>query len=669
MTLFSLSVRNLKKSMKNYMIYFLTLILGVAIFYVFSSVGSQTVLINVLKNEMYIIETIEQSLAVVSVFVAVVLGFLIVYASSFLMKRRKKEFGIYMLLGMSKRKISFIIIIETLLIGLISLVIGLFVGIAASQGMSIAIANMFEADMTSFEFVISSNAIIKTLIYFCIMYGIVILLDVFIVGKAKLINLLTAAKKAEKNTTKNPYICFVVFIISMFLLCTAYYKVTAGFETITTGKEFVGEIVKGIIGNFGFFWSVSGFFTLIIKSSKRLYYRKLNSFTTNELSSRINTTVFSAGIISLMLFFTICILSCSIAIKKSIDDGLKKYTPFDLEFSIYRSQKTNDSSIEIMKKNGWDLSNVDIKCQMSCYYLVDVNYDDFEISEEEMGIVGIIPYNYVNVSEYNRLAELTKSPKISLRDNQYAIVGNYFYSTKEYNKSLKAGKTINIYGKEFEPAYDKCVDGFYEMASTNSEIGFVVLPDSFDYSVIDDYRCDLIYADYNTKDESIIKKCEETYLIEIANDSDNPHEFMYGFTISKKDIYVESVSLTLMVVFVGLYIGMVFMISGAAILALKLLSEATDNKEKYSILRKIGTDNKMINKSLFAQCGIYFGLPLLVAIIHSVFGIQTGLYFLESFGRIGLTSSIILTGIFIVIIYGGYGILTYLGCVRIINEK
>ena len=668
MTLFSLSVRNLKKSMKNYMIYFATLILGVAIFYVFSSVGSQTVLLNVLKNEMFIVEAIEQSLAVVSVFVAIVLGFLIVYASSFLMKRRKKEFGIYMLLGMSKRRISFIIVIETLLIGLISLVVGLVIGVAASQGMSIAIANMFEADMTAFEFVISTKAIVKTFIYFCIMYGIVILLDVFIVGKARLINLLNAAKKSEKNTSKNPYICFVVFVISMILLVTAYYKVTAGVETITSGRQLVKEIVKGIIGNFGFFWSVSGFFTLLIKSSKRLYYRKLNSFTTNELSSRINTTVFSAGIISLMLFFTICIMSCSIALKRSIDETLRKCTPFDLEFNVYHSDNPDISGLDMMEQNNVDLSYVNIKSKLSCYFSCDINYEHF-FDDSELGFTDFAPYYYVSLSEYNQLAEFTKSEKIELNGNQYAIVGNYDYITKEYDKALKEGKTIKINGTEFEPAYNKCVNGFYEMSGATSETGFVVLPDSFDFSTLDDYRCDIYYADYNTKDEEIIKMCEERFDEEIYVDSENDDEFMSLYVISKKNIYIESVSMTLMLVFVGLYIGMVFMISGAAILALKLLSEAAENKEKYAILKKIGTDNGMINKSLFTQCGIFFGLPLALAIVHSIFGIQTGLYILESFGRMGLTYSIIVTGGVIALIYGGYAILTYLGCIRIINEK
>ena len=155
MMLCKLSVKNIIKSFRNYMIYFATIILGVAIFYVFNAIEKQSVMLNVMGNGHELIMVIGKVLSVVSVFVAVVFGFLIVYASTFLLKKRKKEFGIYMTLGMSKKKISTIITIETIVIGFISLFAGLLIGVCASQAMSVLIANIFEADMTSFQFVIS----------------------------------------------------------------------------------------------------------------------------------------------------------------------------------------------------------------------------------------------------------------------------------------------------------------------------------------------------------------------------------------------------------------------------------------------------------------------------------------------------------------------------------
>ena len=170
MMLYKLSLKNIKKSFKDYAIYFFTLILGVAIFYVFNAIDSQTVMLDVTSSTGEIIKLMIEMLSGVSVFVSFILGFLIIYASRFLMKRRNKEFGIYLTLGMSKRKISMILFFETLFIGIISLVIGLGIGVILSQFMSLLVANMFEANLKEFVFTFSMSACLKTMIYFGIMY-------------------------------------------------------------------------------------------------------------------------------------------------------------------------------------------------------------------------------------------------------------------------------------------------------------------------------------------------------------------------------------------------------------------------------------------------------------------------------------------------------------------
>ena len=228
MMLFKLSLKNIKKSFKDYAIYFFTLILGVAVFYVFNAIDSQTVMMDVTKSTRSIIDLMINMLSGVSVFVSFILGFLIIYASRFLIKRRNKEFGIYLTLGMSKRKISMILFFETLVIGILSLIVGLGVGTLLSQGMSLLVANMFEADLTKFSFVFSLSACIKTLIYFSIMYILVMLFNTINISKCKLIDLLHASKKAEKVHMKNPAISTLVFLISATLLGYAYYMVTAG---------------------------------------------------------------------------------------------------------------------------------------------------------------------------------------------------------------------------------------------------------------------------------------------------------------------------------------------------------------------------------------------------------------------------------------------------------
>ena len=212
--LFKLSLKNMKKSFKDYAIYFLTLVLGVAIFYMFNSLDSQQAMIKVSQSTRDLIELMISMLGMVSVFIAIVLGFLIVYANNFLINRRKREFGIYMTLGMGKRQISKIILIETILVGIISLIVGIFIGVFASQFMSILVAKLFESDMEEFTFVFSKDACIKTCIYFAVMYIAVMIFNTLTISRYKLINLLTAGRKNEKVKIKNPIISILVFIIA-----------------------------------------------------------------------------------------------------------------------------------------------------------------------------------------------------------------------------------------------------------------------------------------------------------------------------------------------------------------------------------------------------------------------------------------------------------------------
>ena len=328
-----LSLKNISKSFKDYAIYFFTLILGVAIFYVFNAIDSQTVMMDVSTSTREIIKLMTNMLSGVSVFVSFILGSLIIYASRFLIKRRNQEFGIYLILGMSKRKISLILFLETLFIGIISLVVGLLIGSCLSQLMSLLVANMFEADLTNFSFVFSKSAALKTLLYFGIMYLVVMLFNVINISRCKLIDLINGAKKSEKIKLKNPYICTIIFIIACIMLAYAYFEVTVKADTLTAGEIFV-PIILGSISTFLIFWSLSGLIIRTLMSMKKLYYKGLNSFIIRNFCSKINTTVFSMTIICLMLFITICVLSSSLSIKNSMTENLKTLAPMDIELKL-----------------------------------------------------------------------------------------------------------------------------------------------------------------------------------------------------------------------------------------------------------------------------------------------------------------------------------------------
>ena len=195
--LFKLSLRNVKRSIKDYMIYFVTLIIGVSLFYMFNSIEGQDAVKNISKANEIVMDMLTDVLGYVSILVAFILAFLILFANRFLIKRRNKEFAVYLTLGMSKNKISFLLFFETVLIGIVSMFVGIILGILLAQLMGVLLIKLFEADMSDFIFTFSLAATKKTIIYFSIMYLAVMVFNVFQIGKCKLITLLTAGKKNE----------------------------------------------------------------------------------------------------------------------------------------------------------------------------------------------------------------------------------------------------------------------------------------------------------------------------------------------------------------------------------------------------------------------------------------------------------------------------------------
>lgn len=656
MTLFNISLKNIRKSFKNYLIFFITTIFGVAIFYVFNSLSDQAVMLKINESNVSLIDTLGSVMSVISVFVVVVLGFLIVYANTFLIKRRNKEFGIYLILGMGKVKVAAILIIETVVIGIISMAAGLIVGIAASQGMSILIANLFEADLTKFRFVVSKAAIMKTILYFCIMYGVVLILDIIVSGSRRLINLINSGKKGEKEINRNPVLCVIVFIIACILLGTAYYKVTAGMENIDSVAGVAAQIVKGIVGTFLLMFSISGLFLLLVRAKKKFYYKKLNAFTTREISSKINTAVFSAGIISLMMFFSICCLSTVFSVKKSIDNNIRKLIPVDIQYkTLHTRDAANDPPIdELVDKLVKDKSNLEDMFTVNIYDMYD--NDNFYYNRI---------YEYMHVSEYNKVARRFGNEEIELKDDEYAVIGNMEQVIgKNYLKPNGAVITIN--GKEYKPQSENMYYGFVFIDNYEDCYGKYIVPDDVDFSDAEEH-IEVLMADLKGDKKTYKDTNKKLYFDDVVDGAREGGYYMNVYC--KYEIINISTRDTVVLVFVGIYLGIVFIITGAAILSLKLLSESVRNKEKYTVLRKIGVDNRMIKKSVFTQCMIYFGLPLFVAVLHSVFGIQTCTKIMSFYGKSGLLYSILITALIIVLIYGGYALATYLGSIRILSEK
>ena len=672
--LFKISFNNIRKSVRDYAIYFFTLVIGVSVFYVFNAIETQTAFLKVSESTKEIIELLASMLSGVSVFVSVVLGLLIVYASRFLMKRRNKEFALYLTLGMGKGKISAILFFETLIVGFVSLSVGLFVGIGLSQLMSAFVANLFEADMTSYKFTLSLDAVLKTLIYFGIMYLAVMIFNSFIISKFKLIDLINSGKKSEKLRLKNPILCVVIFIMSAAALSYAYYRVGWNAETLD-GKATLLMIVIGSVATFFIFWSMSGMLLRIMMSVKKVYFRGLNSFTFRQVSSKVNTMVMSMTVICLMLFVTICSLSSAFTIRNSMNANLKELCPADCELILI-----NRNNYEIL--DCFDKINVDFTRNFKEYVTFNVYRDEAFTFEEVVGdgleelkqqyrfLITDVPEDIVKLSDYNNLMKLYGKEGISLKDDEFAVICDFSNIKKIRDLSLSSGSSVTIFGKSLKSKYSECLDGFIDLSAQHINGGFYIVPDS----LVDEKAVERNYfiGNYNanSKEDKAnieklvnedVKKLEQQY-------SDSDDAISCGLN-TRIDVAEASIGLGAIVTFLGLYIGIVFLISCGAVLALKELSEDVDSIPRYEMLRKIGADERDISKSLLRQTGIFFLIPMLLACIHSVFGMKFSVAVFEVLGTEKSTSSIVYASLIILMIYGGYFLVTYFCGKGIIKER
>ncbi len=695
--LFKLSIKNMTKSIKDYSIYFLTLVLGVAIFYMFNSLDSQQAMLEVSRSTHEIIILLINILEFVSIFVAVVLGVLIVYANYFLINRRKKEFGIYMILGMEKRQISKIILLETIFVGIISLVAGIIIGVFASQFMSILVAKLFEADMSNFQFVFSRDSCIKTCIYFAVMYLAVMFLNTFTVSKYKLINLLNATKKNETVKIRNPFLAILVFIVGVSILGYAYYIVTVKTNTLKVEKDLIKPILMGILGTIAIFWSLSGFILTTMQKMKKLYLKDTNMFVLRQINNKINTTVVSMSVICIMLFMTITILSSSLSLRNSMQKDLLEMTPVDLNLTkkanlpeVYKNaygkeiqtteEQREDSKLlisETLNNYGLDMNVLKDIVEIPIYVQEDLTMEKFlgdqfeEIDKEFPYLIYSTPEKILKVSDYNKIAEAYGIEKYEVNDDEYIMLCDFDNQVEIRNKALLDGNNIlEIAGKQYKSKYNECKKGFIEMNVSHVNIGILIVPDSCNLTeeMKDNY---FLIANYNAitdeKKEEIEKIFTESNSNFVQNLNSNGIE-IDGMT--KIAIIESSLGLTTIIIFIAIYLGFIFLIASSVILALKQLTDSSDNKQRYAILRKIGCDEKMINQALFRQIGIFFGVPLVLAIIHSTFGIQFALNLLSGIAKSNeLLPSIIVTIIIIGTIYGLYFLATYWGGKNIIKEE
>ena len=673
-----IAMKNVKKSFKDYSIYFLTLTLAVCIFYSFNSIESQKAFMEMSSSGAEFIDEVSAMISCVSVFVAVILGSLIIYANNFLIKKRNKELGIYMTLGMGKAKISKILIFETIIVGVLSLISGLIIGFIASQGLSVLVVKLFQFKMNKFTFMISISAIGKTICYFGIMFLLVMIFNTFVISKYKIIDLLIVGRKNEEIKFKNPMIYFITFIICVISLSSAYKLVIdVGLEV--EDPRFIISIILGIIGTVLFFFSLTGFILYIVKNNKSIYFKGLNIFIIKQINSKVKTNFISMSVICLMLFVTIVTLSTGFSFKNALESSLEEATPYDFSAYAYIDPDYNVISIEeSLNKMGISF-NDNAKVVYYNEYKNSESFNDIMNLNQSAGNFNP-EIRYIKISDYNKMRAISNEEPIELAKDEVLVTSTASKVLPEIKEYMSKNDTLSIENTTYKIKNKNVIE---------NNLSTYYMTNNFCTIVINDEFCDKAEAilsrvnvnfklDKDKSQDDLMKSIDDfnDRRYSYSNDSmsssvdkDDYEGIGYVMAFSRNYIYESNRGVTTTILFVGIYLGIVFLISSMAVLALQQLSEASDSIDRYISLRRLGVSKKSINKTIFMQTLVYFSIPVVLAFVHSIVGIKVTNTFISLYNQPNIAASSLITAGIFLIMYIIYFNITYIGYKNIVKSK
>ncbi|KGJ48202.1 hypothetical protein KD33_16165 [Clostridium sp. NCR] len=672
-----LAKSNVKKSIKDYMIYFITLSFGVALLYSFNSIDN--ILSNLMGNGMldaYIYMS-RGILGGFSIIICLVFGFLITYSNNFIMKKRKREFGIYITLGMDKRDINKLMLKENTIIGFLSLCVGLIFGIFASQGIGIIIFKMINIDSLAFKFSVSISAIIKTILLFGFVLLLVNIFNKKNIEKYKLIDLINSNKKNESFTNDKGIKNIIVFILSIMLILGSYMILKTLFEPNNTIISIC--IVLILLGTYLFFISISDFVLKQIKKRKKLYYDNLTMFTISQMSSRIKSMSLSITVICLVIFAALVIIPFGMGFADYLKQDLGVTTPFDATVTRYNNRIKDENVFNEEKVYSDDklLTTETYNTLKDTLVKGGFPYDDLVSKSAEVKLYELknITFNKIfnnvkndydipimGITDYNKIRKQQGLKEIDLKNNEFVLNGNGPKAKKLLagliNNNMALKLNINNHKLKF---LNISSDIYYH----NSNI----VPDSITL-IVPNQVLENLYPTMTCLNVNYIKSNNEydnKFSHELINFSDN-ESYNLNFE-SKLVIDGEKISLNVVFSFISIYLGIILLISVGAILALKQISESTSNKERFDTLRKLGVKEKDMKKSIFIQVLILFSMPLILATIHSIFVSNLLYEVILELSSVGLYKNICVSSAIVAVIYGSYFFASYYESLSIINNK
>lgn len=712
---------NVRRAGRDYLVYLLTLTLGVTVFYAFNTISMQVDIAGI--DEEGLAQVMGSMLGDLTYFLAGVMAFLMVYANNFIMKRRKKEFGLYQVLGMGRGRVATIMALETVIVSVVAFVAGIVLGVGLSQLMTFFTASLFKTQIANFHFFFSMHAFNLTLVCMLVMFVLTLLLNLRAVRRTKLIELMGAERRNESIKTRNPWIAIAIFVVGAVLVGVAYYRLLRdGFPLTATDSKLQEAMNQfGIttamvtVGTFALFWGLSGMLIKLLQSLRGVYWRGLNMFTVRQLAAKVNTVCFSMGVIAMLLFLAITSVTCGMSIANVMNENLERYNPVDVSqtyvyytpdtLDYYKGYKgyVNPSEADRMvladttvdlypawhgkgksaDNNDETGKKVDIAdvagehVQIDSYLSYPFGGSNPSVTPSEMcktmgeklpkafggsnaDTMGLF---VTPASQYNKLRQMMGEEPVSIGRDQYLLTCDMGGELVElYTKYMAGGHALTLGGHTLKPATDKSDEDTAAIANSamGSNPGTVVVADELLSQLnLQPYSSSLLV---NYKQGMDTTEADEsikyTLLDNLLVDGKEPG--VWGTFITRSEMYAQAAQMNGLISYLAIYIGFVLVVACAAILSIQQLSNVADGSRSYRVLAQIGCDDRQIRHSVMAQQAVFFLFPLAVGLAHSFVALKVIIELVSIFGNMSIGGTVGLTCAIFLAAYGGYFLVTYL---------
>lgn len=708
-----IALRNIHRSVRDYAIYFITIVVGVALFYAFNAIGDQAVLFDFQDQASErVFELSEMGLGMFTYLVIAVLAFLIIYANRFLIRRRKKEFGTYLLLGMKARQVSYIILLETVIVGIVSLVVGVLLGFLLSQASCFFTAQLIDMPIKNYTFVFSVEGLKMTVICFAAIYVIVALFNVFTIRRCKVVNLLYANDKNERTGLKRLWPRLIGLPVSVACIVYAYYLFSKVGILEIGSSEFTCSAVLMIVGTFLFFWSVAGAFILLIRRAKGLYFHKLTMFSVSQVASRMNTAFASISVICVMLFFSLTVFACGNGLTSLFTSDIEEINPYDVSICGYASGvgSSNPANAQRAEEWDWNMESYFSDKSSSWHDLVkeSAQIDQFtNIPDSQtyidianaLGGISIMPttgepndylvqygtdkIGVIGLSQINKTLELAGQEPLELGEDQFAL-DNTMTATQQFAETMSGSDiAVKVFGKELSSS-NQLISLELQDVTIGSTALMLIVPDSLIQSMWDAGLTPAtsilnfnLTVDREKSIDALSTILSETFPGSGMKIGDGVLSYdaqgmlwPFGSYTAAWEMIVQSGGLRLMFTYMALYVGLVFLVITAVMLAIQQLSETSDSVSRYNALARLGCDGRMLFRSMRSQVLVYFLAPLALAACHTicaVYVVNDSLF--TSLGDVDLLGSTLITVALTVVVYGVYLVITYFGSKSIVRAS